>query len=184
MKLHILAGAAALALLAAGSASAAVTVLGSSLAEDCAQAAFHGKSDNGSLQICDQALLEGVLGDRDLAGTYVNRGVIEMARRDYILARADFDKAISIDPTMGEGWVNRGSVSVAEKRYRDGVSDISKGLDLGIEEPAKAHYNRALAYEGLDDETNAYRDYQAALTLDPNWDLPKHELLRFTVIQR
>ncbi len=184
MRLHILAGAAALAVFAAGSASAAVTVLGSSLAEDCAQAAFHGKSDNHSLQICNEALQEGILGGRDAAGTYVNRGVIQMGRRDYDHAIADFRQAISIMPSMGESWVNLGAVEIAEKRYQEGVADISKGLNLGIEEPAKAHYNRALGYEGLDDETNAYRDYQAALTLQPNWDLPKQELLRFTVIQR
>ena len=184
MKIHILAGAAALALMGGGSAGAAVTVLGSSFAEDCANAAFHGKADNASLKICNMAIEEGVLGARDLAGTYVNRGVIEMNRREYDTARTDFDKAISVDPQMGEGWVNRGSVSVAEKRYQDGVSDISKGLDLGIDEPAKAHYNRALAYEGLDNETAAYRDYQQALAEEPNWDLPKQELLRFTVIQR
>jgi tetratricopeptide (TPR) repeat protein len=184
MKPTILASAAVLSLLAAGSAGAAVTVLGSSLAEDCAQAAFHGKSDNTALEICNQALQEGVLGSRDEAGTYVNRGVILMTRRDYDHALADFRHAISIVPSMGESWVNLGAVEVAEKRYQDGVTDISKGLDLGIQEPAKAHYNRALAYEGLDDETNAYRDYEAALTLDPNWDLPKQELLRFTVIQR
>ena len=182
MKIHMLAG--ALALIGAGSAGAAVTVMGSSVAEDCADAAFHGKADDGSLRICNLAIEQGVLGARDEAGTFVNRGVIEMNRHDYDRARADFNKAIEIDPSMGEGWVNRGAVSVAEKRYQDGVSDISKGLDLGIEEPAKAHYNRALAYEGLDNETAAYHDYQAALTLEPNWDLPKQELLRFTVIQR
>lgn len=184
MKRIILAGAATLALFSAGSACAAVTVIGDTLAEDCSQAAFHGKSDNASLELCNMALENGVLGARDQAGTYVNRGVIQMGRHDYDDARADFDRAISIDAKMGEGWVNRGAVNVGEKRYQDAVSDISKGLELGITEPAKAYYNRALAYEGLDDEKSAYFDYEQAVTLEPKWDLPQKELLRFTVIQK
>ncbi len=184
MKLHILLGAAALAILSSGAARAAVTVLGSSMAEDCAEAAFHGKADTSSLELCNMALQGGLLGSRDVAGTYVNRGVILMTRRDYDRAIADFNRAISIDPKMGESWVNLGAVEIGMKRYKDGVSDISKGLELGIQEPAKAYYNRALGYEGLDDETSAYKDYEQAVVLEPKWELPKQELLRFTVIQK
>ena len=61
---------------------------------------------------------------------------------------------------------------------------MAKGLDLGTNEPAKAYYNRAVAYEGIDDEADAYQDYQEALVLQPGWDLPKQELLRFTVTRR
>jgi tetratricopeptide (TPR) repeat protein len=183
--LKVLIGAAALAFIGGGGANAAVTMIGGdSLAEDCSQAAFHGKTDVASLDVCNMALRDGMLDSRDEAGTYVNRGVIHMGRQDYDDARADFDHAISIEPKMGEGWVNRGAVEVGLKRYQDGVTDISKGLDLGISEPAKAYYNRALAYEGLDNEKLAYFDYQQALTLEPAWDLPKKELLRFTVIQK
>ena len=41
-----------------------------------------------------------------------------------------------------------------------------------------------MAYEGIDDEKSAYLDYQQALVLKPGWDLPKQELLRFTVTRR
>ncbi|MFI4933517.1 MAG: tetratricopeptide repeat protein [Caulobacterales bacterium] len=184
MNLRIFAGAAVLALLAAGSARAAVTVIGDSLAEDCSKAAFEGKADTGSLNMCTMALQEGLLDRRDQAGTLINRGVIRLRLNDFAGARADFDLAIATAPKLGEGWVNRGAVNVGEKRYQDGLTDINKGLQLGVEEPAKAYYNRALAYEGMDDEKSAYLDYQQALTLKPNWDLPKKELLRFTVIRR
>jgi tetratricopeptide (TPR) repeat protein len=184
MKLHILVGAAALALATGGSASAAVTVLGDTSAEQCSKAAFHELADEASLQLCTDALADGFLGRRDLAGTYINRGVMQMIRRDYAAARADFERAISIDGDLGEAWVNRGAVNIIEKRFKDGISDIDKGLSLGTEEPAKAYYNRAVAYEGIDDEKSAYLDYQQALTLEPNWDLPKRELLRFTVTRR
>jgi tetratricopeptide (TPR) repeat protein len=184
MRLCFLAAAAAVALATAGAAGAAVTVLGDSNAQRCSQAAFHEQADSFSLQLCTDALSEGSLDRRDEAGTYINRGVMHMIRREYPAARQDFDQAISVDPTLGEGWVNRGAVDIVDKRYRDGIADIDKGLALGTEEPAKAYYNRGIAYEGIDDEKAAYLDYQQALVLEPGWDLPRQELLRFTVTRR
>jgi tetratricopeptide (TPR) repeat protein len=184
MKLAILVGAASLALAAAGSAGAAVTVLGDTSAEQCSIAAFHEQADDASLRLCATALADGMLDRRDQAGTYINRGVMQMIRRDYAAARADFERAIEVDPTLGEGWINRGAVDIIDKHYQDGIADIDKGLALGTEEPAKAYYNRGVAYEGIDDEKSGYLDYEQALTLEPGWDLPKQELLRFTVTRR
>lgn len=184
MNFRTLGCAAFLALALGGSAGAAVTVIGDSSAEDCSNAAFRGLADNAALQTCNIALINGDLDRRDQAGTYVNRGVLYMLLNNYTAARADFDQAIRIEPKLGEGWVNRGAVNIGEKRYQEGLTDINRALELGIEEPAKAYYNRALAYEGLDDEKSAYLDYQQALTLKPDWQLPKQELLRFTVTRR
>jgi tetratricopeptide (TPR) repeat protein len=184
MKLSILLGAAALALAAAGSAGAAVTVMGDTTAEDCSKAAFQDQADDTALRLCTTALNEGVLDRRDQAGTYINRGVMHMIRLDYADARADFEHAIEVDASLGEGWIDRGAIDIIQKHYQDGIADIDKGLELGTEEPAKAYYNRAVAYEGIDDEKSAYLDYQQALTLEPGWDLPKQELLRFTVTRR
>jgi len=184
MKLRLLIAAGLVAAGAAGSAAAAVTVLGDSSAYDCSQAAYHERTDDAAMQVCNQAIGNGFLDRRDLAGTYINRGVIEMGRNDYTDARSDFDKAITTDGNIGEAWVNRGAVNILDKRYQDGIADINKGLNLGTQEPAKAYYNRAVAYEGIDDEKSAYLDYQQALALAPTWDLPKQELLRFTVTRR
>ena len=184
MKLLISTTVGLFALGLAGSAAAAVTVLGDSSAYDCSQAAFHNRSDDSALALCNQAVSSPFLDRRDLAGTYINRGVILMSRNDYPHARLDFDRAIEIDGSIGEAWVNRGAVNIIDRRYQDGISDIDKGLNLGTQEPAKAYYNRAVAFEGIDDEKSAYLDYQQALVLDPDWDLPKRELLRFTVTRR
>ncbi|MFI4973886.1 MAG: tetratricopeptide repeat protein [Caulobacterales bacterium] len=184
MKIVMFALASAAGLLLAGGASASVTVIGDSLAEDCSAAAFHGRFDDESISICTQAIQTSELDRRDLAGTYINRGVMRIRRHDMEAARTDFDIAIKLDANLGEGWVNRGAVNVGEKHYQEGLADINHGLDLGVEEPAKAYYNRALAYEGLDDEKSAYLDYQQAVSLEPKWDLPRKELLRFTVTRR
>jgi tetratricopeptide (TPR) repeat protein len=177
----ILAAAASLALPAAANASA--FVLGGALASGCSRAAVGGLADDRSLETCSLALETELLSGRELAGTYVNRGVIELRRKQYELARADFDRAVKVAPDMGEAFVNRGAAYIAQRQYAAGRDEIDKGLRLGSDEPEKAYYNRALANEGLDDMKAAYFDYLKAAELAPDWDAPKKELTRFTVSQ-
>ncbi len=171
-------------LLAAGPAAAAISVLGGGQAEECYHAARDGKADNAAVAACDMALNAEMLAPRDRGGTLINRGVVRLLRGEYAPARADFDAGIDMAPEIGEGWTDRGAAFLGERRYREALADINRSLALGLREPAKAYFNRAVAEEGLDDETAAYRDYQQALVLSPGWDLPEHELLRFTVTRR
>jgi tetratricopeptide (TPR) repeat protein len=165
-------------------ASAAVTVIGGGLAEGCSNAAITGKSDRKFEQLCTRALDEEALTSRDRAGTYVNRGVLKLRRADYDAAILDFNQAVRIKPEMGEGYVNRGAASIGLHRYPDSLADLNKGIELGVDEPAKAYYNRAMAYEGLDDAKAAYFDYQKAVELSPDWTAPKEQLVRFKVSRK
>ncbi len=184
MRLHLRTIALIAALAASGPVGAAVMVFGGGLAEDCSHAALAGKSDPGSILTCSLALDNEELDKTDRAGTLINRGVMKLRRLALEAARADFDSSITLVPTIGEAWVNLGAVAVGERRYQSALDDLDKALSLGVKEPEKAYFNRALAYEGLDDEKAAYLDYQQALALKPDWALPKHELLRFTVTRR
>ena len=58
------------------------------------------------------------------------------------------------------------------------------GIELGVDEPQKAYFNRALAYEGLDNLKAAYFDFRKAQELAPEWDQPGKELSRYTVERR
>ena len=170
--------------LGVGEAGASVTVFGGSAAEDCFKAAKYGAPPAAGIDSCTRAIGFEVLSDRDMAGTYVNRGVLYMEQAAYVPAQHDFEQAIKLDPTMGEAIVNHGGVLIALRRYADGIAEISRGLALNPEEPEKAYFNRALAYESLDDLKAAYFDYTKAAQLKPNWEQPKAELARFTVSQR
>jgi tetratricopeptide (TPR) repeat protein len=173
----------ALAGLTALPARAAVTVFGDEAASQCSQAAIAGRSDPTAEAFCNTALGEDSLSAEDRAGTFVNRGVMKLRRAEYESSRVDFNAALALVPNMGEAFVNRGAMWVGEKRYQAGLDDLNKGLALGVKEKEKVYFNRALAYEGLDDEKSAYFDYQRALELKPGWDLPQKELLRFHVSQ-
>ena len=165
----------------AGSAGASTLVIGGGAAKDCADAAIKGRKDNASVTTCTLALETEILGFRDRARTYVNRGVLQMRQRNYDAAVRDFDAASDIDPNLGEAFVNRGAAYVGTSRYGEGLSQIDQGLALGVKDPEKAYYNRAVANESLGDVTAAYRDFSKAAELAPAWDAPKKELTRFSV---
>ena len=172
----------ALMVLAGGSASASVLVLGEGLAPACSKAAFRGRSDKASIETCSRALDE-ALATRDRAGTLVNRGVMLMRGKAYGDAARDFEQAIQLAPDLGEAFVNRGVLRMADGDYAGALAQIDKGIALGVDEPAKAWYNRALAQEGLGDAKAAWLDYRKAQSLDPEWDAPARQLVRFKVGQ-
>jgi tetratricopeptide (TPR) repeat protein len=175
-------GAALAAVLAVGAqAQASVTVIGGGLAEACSRAALSGKAAPREESTCTEALDKEMLSSRDRAGTLVNRGILKMRRANWEGAASDFNEAVRLKPDLGEAYANRGAVSIGMHKYAESLPDLNKGLALGVEAPAKVYFDRALAYEGLDDVKSAYFDYQKAVELSPDWEAPKTELARFHV---
>jgi tetratricopeptide (TPR) repeat protein len=164
----------------AGQAEAAVTVTGDGFAKACSEAAKAGQSAYSYEEICTAALGD-LLPARDRAGTYVNRGIIKLRRKAYAEAIKDFDTAIRYQPDLAETYVNRGAADIGLHQFAEGVTDLNKALELGVQEPEKAYYNRAVAYEWMDNVKAAYLDYQKAIELAPDWDMVKQQLARFTV---
>ncbi len=172
--------------LIAGGACGQVTVFSGSTSQatNCSLAALHGSANAESIATCTVAIEHEPLLGRDLAGTYVNRGVLWMRLSDWRRAMADLDTAVALEPAMGEAWINRGAVLIAQRRLSEGVSDIDRGLAFNPQQPEKAYYNRALAKERLDDLKGAYFDYAKAAELAPAWDAPQLELKRFNISTR
>lgn len=162
-------------------AAAAESVFGGGFARQCFEAAVAGRADAASIHVCDLALADPALLASDRGGTLVNRGVMRLRARDYVGAAADLDAGVRLNPGVGDGWLDRGAANLAVHRDKEGLADIQRALALGVREPEKAYYDRAIAEERLDDEKAAYFDYQRALDLKPDWDLPRNELRRFTV---
>ncbi len=185
-------------LMQAQAANAVVVVLGNGLANDCYEAALAISKglpapsmtvtgsiiDVAPVKLCTLALDADTIGGRDLAGTYINRGVINFMDKNYEAALKDFDLAVGVDDTIGEAHANRGAALVALKRWADSIKAIDKGLELGTDEMAKSYYNRAIAYEETGNVRNAYYDYMKAAELVPAWEAPKAQLLRFSVKKR
>jgi len=164
-------------------AAASEVVLGDETAHACFEASRSTRADADAVHLCDIAL-EGLMKPADRGGALVNRGVIRMRRGELAAAHGDFDAAIPLIPESGEARFNRGAVFIGEHHYKEALADLDKAIELGVREPAKAYYYRGIAHDYLDDETAAYQDYKQAEALAPTWDLPKHELQRFTVTRK
>ena len=168
----------------AGAAEAVVLVVGSTLASSCSKAAFAGQSDVGALEVCNRSLDEEALVGHDRAATHINRGVVLMRRSRLDAAMRDFQQAVQIEPGLGEGYANRGSVHVAEGRFQEAVLDFDRALGLGLKQPERTYFNRGVAREWLDDAKGAYLDYRKAAQLNPAWPDPQEQMVRFTIVRR
>ena len=168
-----------------GSAGAAETVLGGGFARDCQLAAERAADqrsiDDKDVLACNLAVETQPLTRRDLAASFVNRGILSLSRKAYDAALKDFDAAIDLTPDLGGAYANRGAALIAEGQPAQGIAEIDHSLALGGPEPEKSYYNRALAREELGDVKGAYFDYLEASQLKPGWSEPARELARFKV---
>ena len=171
---------AALALVVAGGAQAATLVIGG-LAGECSTRARAGRTDADSRELCARAISFEPLDDHDRAGTYVNRGSMELGARMNEDAHRDFRAAIRIMPSMGEAHVGEGAYLISQQRFPEAEAEVSQGLGLGSEEPEKGYYFRAIARWGQDNYKGAYEDFNKAIALKPNWSLPREQLKNFKV---
>jgi tetratricopeptide (TPR) repeat protein len=174
--------------LASGSSSK-LTISGNSQARACSESATlvadRKMAPRFAVETCTEALEIEALTPYERARTFNNRGVVRMGMADeHTLAAGDFDQAAKTLPWMGESYLNRGTTLLRENKFTEAKAQFERSLELGIAEPWKAYYNRAVAYEGLNDARSAYRDYQKALELNPNWEAPAAQLTRFRVVRR
>jgi tetratricopeptide (TPR) repeat protein len=171
-----------LALAAGSSAQAAIQVVGTSLATACSTAAFDGDSSPTALQTCSRSINEEVVPLHDRAATHVNRGILLMRNRNFSAALDDFQRAVELQPDLGEAYANRGSALVVEGRFQEAIADFDRALALGLQQPERTYFNRAVAREWVDDYKGAYLDYRKAAQLNPEWPTPREQMVRFTVV--
>jgi tetratricopeptide (TPR) repeat protein len=159
----------------------AITLVLGGVAGECFQDAKAGRTDPAAIDICTQALSGGGLDAHDLAGTYVNRGAMELSGKDYAAAHRDFQAAMKAMPKLGEAYVGEGAYLVSQERYAEAEPLLTKGLALGLEEPEKGYYYRGVARWGQNDFKGAYLDFKKASELKPNWAPPREQLSNFHV---
>lgn len=183
MKLFAkLAIASAAAGMIAGSANAAVIVIGNSRAQACYQSAEYARATLPNIRECQEALEEDVLTSRERTATLVNAGILYFYRDDYETALQHFDRAIELDSEEPEAFLNK-AITLLRRDEAGGqaLPLFTMALEMGTRKPALAYYGRGLAHELNGDLTAAYYDIQRASEADPDWDVPERDLARFIV---
>lgn len=168
----------------AAPASAAVSVLNGSLANSCYQAAEFGGPSSEGIRLCTLALDETALLPRDRAATLINLGIVRSRSDDPEGALDSYNRGLALDPSLGEGYVDRGATEIVLKDYKAAVADITKGLSLNANKPEIAYYDRAIANEALGNIRDAYIDYKKAVELSPDFALATEQLSRFKVVRK
>jgi tetratricopeptide (TPR) repeat protein len=181
MKVRVTLLAASL-LAAAPTAQAQVVItVGSGMAHECYLHAKAGVNLQDGLQVCNGALDHDVLGRKDRAGTFDNRGVILDMLGHTEQAAADFNSAISLDPALGDPYVNVGAMLIKKGQHQEALDQINKGIELGMAFPHIGYYDRAVAEQMLGRYKEAYYDYKKVLELEPNFAMASERLKDFVV---
>lgn len=168
-----------------GAANAQALVIGSSVGKACYEAALASDPSFPSTTregVCDDAIRSSTISSRDLAATYINRGIIRMHKNKLEDAISDYEKASQLRPDLGAIYLNQGAAMIRAGRGADAIAALEKALALGTQDAHAAYYNLGLAHELDGDLTQAYYAFQKALDLLPDWPLAKDQLKRFTVI--
>lgn len=118
------------------------------------------------VSVCTRQIGSGEFKGRDLAITYVNRGVAYYRLKQHEKAVADFDRAIKIAPALVQAWNNRGVARQALRQYKAAIADYAKAISLNPRYAA-AWFGRGAAHEALGDKAAALRDYRQYVTLAP-----------------
>lgn len=164
-------------------AGAAITVIGSTSARLCYEAAeARSLPSQTSISRCDEAIEREVLSDYEMVATYVNRGILKLRRGHIDAAIADFDYAIEQDPNEPESYLNKGMATLRlSNGWEQAVPLFDTAIAKDTRRPAIAYYGRAVAHELGGKIKEAYRDYRQASLIEPKWRDPQAELARFTV---
>ena len=92
------------------------------------------------------------------------------------------ESGVRLMPDMGEGYLNRGAAFIGQKRFSEALTDIDRGLKLGVSRPEIGYYDRAIANEALGNVKAAYDDYRQALAIEPRFERASEQLKRFKVV--
>lgn len=167
--------------LISSAASAGVVVLGTSPARGCYESA---KAENGSpvaLRGCNMAFDSNMLSFYETVATHVNRGIVRLFGGDTVGAIVDFDRAIALDPTEAESYLNKGAAFLKLERNAEALALFDEALQRRTKRPELAYFGRAVANETTGNIRAAYQDYQRAQAAAPRWEDPARELTRFQV---
>jgi tetratricopeptide (TPR) repeat protein len=130
------------------------------------------KNDDGKfsadeqLRGCTDAIESGRWSGADLEWAYVNRGNASYDKNDFDTAIADYNQAISLDPSDAIAYNNRGLAYKQKREYDRALTDFDKALSLNSRY-ANAYINRGSTWHDKGDLDRAIADYSSGLQYNP-----------------
>lgn len=97
---------------------------------------------------------------------YKTRADASYVQGEYMLALADYNKAVSLKADSPVAYLNRGRTFINLKDLNRASADFDRSIELDPKD-STAYLNRAALHERLGNLEKAATDYQAAADLDP-----------------
>jgi tetratricopeptide (TPR) repeat protein len=97
---------------------------------------------------------------------YNSRAKLYFDLKKYDLALENYNKAIALDSTQGEYYINRGAVNALTNNMQTALGDFNKGLQLKPDH-ANGYKNRSLIFQSLGQWENAISDITKYLSMHP-----------------
>lgn len=117
-----------------------------------------------ALKDLDQAILI----DPTYARAFYNRGYVRFMQKSYDKAIDDYSAAIALDPEMGLAYNNRGLTrAIVGHDLKQALDDSDRALKL-MPTNLDVRDTRAFIYLKLGEPTEALKEYNDALDIDPN----------------
>ena len=157
-----------------------IIVYATDAAKQCFDAAQTGVNLPYGLEHCNTAVIDPMTNYR--AQTFVNRGIIRADLGDGGGALSDFNIALTNNPSLGDAYLNRALVLIAQKQPNEALAAVNQGIALGATNLQIAYYSRGEIEDDAGQYAAAYSDYQKALAIKPDYAPAQRQLARFKVV--
>lgn len=118
---------------------------------------------------CTYALDNVSLNLRDRTATFINRGVIYSASKEYDLALSDYERALGMMSDVGVAYLNKGNIMFMVREFDDAIEQYNLAMKYEKTKLHVVYLNRGMAYENSGKADLAYNDYTEALKILPEW---------------
>ena len=118
---------------------------------------------------CTYALDNVSLNLRDRTATFINRGVIYSASKEYDLALSDYERALGMMSDVGVAYLNKGNIMFMIREFDDAIEQYNLAMKYEKTKLHVVYLNRGMAYENSGKADLAYNDYTEALKILPVW---------------
>jgi protein O-mannosyl-transferase len=97
---------------------------------------------------------------------YFFRAYAFVEQGDYEKALADYDRALTLYPSYGPGYNDRGVTYFRQQKYQQAIADFTKAIQLAPEK-TQSYINRGDVYRETGRISEARDDYQKAIEINP-----------------
>lgn len=103
-----------------------------------------------------------------LANVLNSRGMAQERLENFEQAKADYSKAIAINPEYANAYNNRGNIKAGQADYKGAIADYNRAILLNSQF-VEAYCNRGIAMENLGNHHEALEDFNKTIEINSKY---------------